>query len=424
MEKISSKPVRGTRDILPDEMRVRDYLEQTIEKIYRAHGFARIETPALENIDLLLGSDGGDNLKMLFTILKRGNKFKPHDDSTSKDLCDMGLRYDLTLPLSRFYAHNAEQLETPFKAIQIGNVFRAERPQKGRFRSFKQCDIDIIGDPNITAEIELITTTAKALMAASFNDFTIKINDRRLLTAYILEHGFDEKDIGSVCISLDKIDKIGVDGVIDELTEKGYTNDVDAFVKGVADVTIDNLEEKLGKAAEDADIAKNIADLRRVIDTVTTVADGRYTIAFDFSLIRGMGYYTGEVFEVQWGDVGYSIGGGGRYDNMVGKYMKQSVPAVGFSIGFERIVGLIMENADQQAALGVTEQRVGLFHKTDDDMVGVLAFADKLREQGYEVNLVTAKKKMGKQINHLEENGYVGFAVYGRDDAVKLFDEK
>ncbi|MDD2415067.1 MAG: ATP phosphoribosyltransferase regulatory subunit [Eubacteriaceae bacterium] len=219
MEKLSSKPVRGTRDILPDEMVVRDQLEQTILNIYRAHGFSRIETPALENVNLLLGSDGGENLKMLFTILKRGDKLKAHEGSTPGDLCDMGLRYDLTLPLSRFYSNNAEKLEMPFKAIQIGNVFRAERPQRGRFRSFKQCDIDIIGDPSVTAEMELISTTSKALLAIGFEDFIIKVNDRKLLTAFILQQGFKPEDVGSVCISLDKADKIGADGVKKELTE-------------------------------------------------------------------------------------------------------------------------------------------------------------------------------------------------------------
>ena len=193
---ISSNPVRGARDILPREMLIRDQLEQQILAIYRSHGFSRIETPALENIELLLGSDGGENLKMLFTVLKRGDKLKVHEESTVSDLCDMGLRFDLTLPLSRFYSNNAGELETPFKAIQIGNVFRAERPQKGRYRSFKQCDIDIIGDPTVSAEMELINTTSKALMAIGFEGFTIKVNDRKLLNAFIAKAGFKEEDAG------------------------------------------------------------------------------------------------------------------------------------------------------------------------------------------------------------------------------------
>lgn len=414
MEKISSNPVRGTRDILPEEMRIRDELEHTIAGIYKAHGFSRIETPALENIDLLLGSDGGDNLKMLFTVLKRGRKFKPAENSTPHDLCDMGLRYDLTLPLSRFYANHAEELEMPFKAIQIGNVFRAERPQQGRFRSFKQCDIDIIGDPNITAEIELINTTATALLAAGFSDFVIKVNDRRLLTQFILQAGFKAEDVGSVCISLDKVDKIGTDGIKKELVEKGYDAAmIDQFVDAVDGVNLDNVDEKVD--APDA-----VADLKRVIATSTELAEGRYKIEFDFNLIRGMGYYTGEVFEVRWGDVGYSIAGGGRYDNMVGKYMKQSVPAVGFSIGFERIVGLLMEKG---AHLKNPVKKIALFHQKNADMADVIRKADALREQGYAVNLITEKKKIGKQINHCEAHGYAGFMVYGRDLEIRFFGE-
>lgn len=414
MEKMSAKPVRGTRDILPDEMLVRDRLEQTILEIYRGHGFTRIETPALENIKLLLGSEGGDNLKMIFSILKRGEKLKAHEGSTASDLCDMGLRYDLTLPLSRFYSNNAEKLEMPFKAIQIGNVFRAERPQRGRFRSFKQCDIDIIGDPNVTAEIELITTTAKALTACGFEDFTIHINDRRLLTAFIVKSGFKPEDVGSVCISLDKADKIGADGVKKELAEKGYDAAmVDSFVDEVNSVTLDNIDEKI-------DDAEAIADLRRVIDTVTRLDGGKYQIVFDFHLIRGMGYYTGQVFEVSWGDVGYSIGGGGRYDNMVGKYSKKSVPAVGFSIGFERIVGILMEQLENQTK---ESKRVALFHRVDDDMADVIAWADAKRAEGWQVNLITQKKKLGKQINACEEKGYAGFAVFGRDDDIRLFEK-
>ena len=332
---ISSNPVRGARDILPREMLIRDQLEQQILAIYRSHGFSRIETPALENIELLLGSDGGENLKMLFTVLKRGDKLKVHEESTVSDLCDMGLRFDLTLPLSRFYSNNAGELETPFKAIQIGNVFRAERPQKGRYRSFKQCDIDIIGDPTVSAEMELINTTSKALMAIGFEGFTIKVNDRKLLNAFIAKAGFKEEDAGSVCISLDKADKIGADGVKKELIEKGYDEAmVGAFVDEAATITLDNIGDKV-------DEPEAVADLKKVIETSAALSGGRYQVVFDFTLIRGMGYYTGQIFEVSYGPYGFSIAGGGRYDNMIGKYSKNSVPAVGFSIGFERIVNIL-----------------------------------------------------------------------------------
>lgn len=409
---MNSNPVRGARDILPEEMRVRDALEQKILSIYRSHGFSRIETPALENIDLLLGSDGGENLKMLFTILKRGDKLKIDTARTVGDLCDMGLRYDLTLPLSRFYSNNAGTLETPFKAIQIGNVFRAERPQKGRFRSFKQCDIDIIGDPTVGAEIELINTTSKALMAVGFEGFTIKVNDRKLLNTFIREAGFKEEDTGSVCISLDKADKIGADGVKQELTAKGYDSAmVDAFVDAVSSITLDNVGEKI-------DEPEAVADLKRVIETANALSDGRYRVVFDFTLIRGMGYYTGQIFEVSYGPYGFSIAGGGRYDNMIGKYAKNSVPAVGFSIGFERIVTILME---EKRSIEATGQRMVLFYYPETPLTEVIPYADTLRADGMTVSLVAAKKKLGKQINYYADKGYDGFMVYGRDDAMKAF---
>ena len=413
MAKISAKPVRGTRDILPDEMAVRERLERTISDIYAAHGFTRVETPALENIDLLLGSEGGENLKMLFTVLKRGSKFKPTAESGVTDLCDIGLRYDLTLPLSRFYAGHAETLDMPFKALQIGNVFRAERPQKGRFRSFKQCDIDIIGEPSVAAEIELIHTTSAALLAIGFHDFTIHINDRRLLSDFIIASGFTAEDIGAVCIALDKADKIGTEGVKAELIGRGYDEEkVNHLVDGVNSVTLESLDSLSESEAA--------MDLINVINTSKTLAKGRYDIKFDFHLIRGMGYYTGQVFEITLDGVGYSVAGGGRYDNMIGKYAKTSVPAVGFSIGFERIVGLIMDGLVSAGENPV--KKAALFYETDADMAEVIAVSEKIIADGYQVNLIKAKKKIGKQINQCEKNGYAGFMLFGRDEQVKLFE--
>jgi len=413
---ISSKPVRGTRDIKPDEMLVRDQLEQVILSTYRNHGFNRIETPVTENIDLLLGSDGGENLKMLFTILKRGNKFQPSDESTVRDLCDIGLRYDLTLPLSRFYANNEQQLEMPFKAIQIGNVFRAERPQKGRYRSFKQCDIDIIGEASHVAEMELIATTSEALLGIGFKDFNIKINDRRLLTAFILKAGFKEEDIGSICISLDKVDKIGIDGVSQELVDKDNdVNQVHDFMDQISNITLDNLDTYI-------DLPEVTKNLKHIIEVSETLAKGRYRITFDFTLIRGMGYYTGTVFEVAYGEYGSSIAGGGRYDNMIGKYAKKSVPAVGFSIGFERIVNILME--DGNAAIESPQNRTVLFYNPQkDEMVGVFEMAESLRQQGQQVTLMIAKKKVGKQIQHCKEKGYARFMIFGQDNELRSFNE-
>lgn len=410
---ISSKPVRGTRDILPEEMKIRDRLEQQILAVYRTHGFSRIETPVMENLELLLGSDGGENLKMLFTILKRGEKLDLSQDARVSDLCDMGLRFDLTLPLSRFYSNNQEVLETPFKAIQIGNVFRAERPQKGRFRAFKQCDIDIIGDPTVRAEIELMDTTAKALLTMGFAGFTIKVNHRQLLSEVIIKAGFAADQVGTVCISLDKMDKIGVAGVTGELLEKGHEQEkVDKLMACVTGINLDNL----GQWVEDATA---VAELTEVINTVKTLAKEQFEVVFDFSLIRGMGYYTGLIFEVSYGPYGYSIAGGGRYDNMIGKYNKVSVPAVGFSIGFERIITILME--EQKNAREIDPAIILFYDPQTDSMVAVIGEADRWRSQGYQVNLVAMKKKFGKQITAWDNGQYQGFLVFGRDQEIKQF---
>ncbi|WKY45403.1 histidine--tRNA ligase [Eubacteriaceae bacterium ES2] len=410
---ISSNPVRGTRDILPQEMVLRDQLEAMILKRYRSQGFNRIETPVMENLELLLGSDGGENLKMLFSIIKRGEKLNLTPEASVNDLCDLGLRFDLTLPLSRFYANNQAELEMPFKAIQIGNVFRAERPQKGRFRSFKQCDIDIIGDPSVNAEIELIDTTAKALMDMGFSGFTVKINHRKLLSEVIRKLGFSEESVATVCIALDKLDKIGSEGVEQELLSKEYNQAMVAgLIKAVTEISTENISDWV-----DDDLVTG--ELTQVIEAIRVLSKNNYRIEFDFSLIRGMGYYTGLIFEVSYGPYGYSIAGGGRYDNMIGKYCKTSVPAVGFSIGFERIVGILQEENNH---LTQNSRKMVLFYETDQSSFAqVIAAGEEWQAQGYGVNLVAMKKKFGKQITAYADKGYEGFAVFGRDEVLKTF---
>ena len=410
---ISSKPVRGTRDILPDEMKIRDRLEQKILEIYRIHGFSRIETPAMENLELLLGSEGGENLKMLFTILKRGEKLELKQDASVLDLCDMGLRFDLTLPLSRFYSNNQEVLESPFKAIQIGNVFRAERPQKGRYRSFKQCDIDIIGDATINAEIELMDTTAKALLAIGLKGFTIKVNHRKLLSAIIQRSGFAPETVGSICICLDKMDKIGVDGVTRELLDKNHDDKaVECLMTCVTDISLENLEQWV----EDTEAVDN---LTQVINTIKSLAKDNFKVVFDSTLIRGMGYYTGLIFEVSYGPYGSSVAGGGRYDNMIGKYNKVSVPAVGFSIGFERIINILME--EQNDSIEKEKSAILFYDPKTDNFGEVIVRGDVWREKGYIINLMVMKKKFGKQIAACNNGHHQGFMVFGRDEEIKFF---
>lgn len=410
----NANPVRGTRDILPEEMVIRDQLESAILKTYVAHGFQRIETPALESLDLLLDSEGGENLKMLFTILKRGEKLQLDGDSTVADLCDIGLRYDLTLPLSRFYSNNQQQLASPFKAIQIGNVYRAERPQKGRFRSFKQCDIDIIGEESWQAEVELMDTTAKALMEIGFQDFILRVNDRRILTGMIDMAGYRDDQVGTVSVILDKLDKIGEEGVLKELgaMEQGEAA-AEKLLALTRTVSLDTLKD-FGFLQE------AVEGLTSTMAAVNQLSEGRYTLSFDPTLVRGMGYYTGMIFEISYGPYGFSIAGGGRYDGLIGKFSKQSAPAVGFSIGFERIVTILLE---EKRSFLEGAQRLALLFDEGDDLVSVMKQADVLRNQGFAVSVMKARKKLGKQIGQLESAGFHRLWVYGRDQEVRVLGE-
>ena len=309
------KPVNGMKDILPGEMALREYVTGIIRRIYTAYGFSSIETPAVEHIENLLSKQGGDNEKLIFKILKRGEKLHLDTAETEADVTDSGLRYDLTLPLSRYYANHAGELPAPFKALQMGPVWRADRPQRGRFRQFTQCDIDILGEADCTAEAELILAIADVLSALEFHGFTIRINDRRLLKDTAAEAGFDETDYDSVFITLDKMDKIGRDGVIAELTEKFS-------------------EEKALRYMAAFDRSEPGYDLPKIMSLVNALKPEDCHIAFDPTLVRGMSYYTGPIFEISVDEFGSSVGGGGRYDGMIGKFTGQQVPAVGFSIGF------------------------------------------------------------------------------------------
>ena len=407
--------VKGTNDYLPEEVRLRDYLQNQILNTYQDAGFERIMTPAVEDIENLDKSDGGDNLNLIFKILKRGDKLKKAMDSgDTNKLCDMGLRYDLTLPLSRYYANNREQLVLPAKCIQIDKVYRADRPQKGRLREFVQCDIDIIGSSSISSEIELIHTTAKALLSLDIKDFTVKINDRRILREILLSVGFEEEQLDSVCISFDKLNKIKAEGVEAELIEKGFDKDVIAeFMKLLANApfTLDYVKE----------ICKDneyVASLAHIIDTANALADGKYAAEYDMTLVRGQGYYTGTVFEVESLDFNSSIAGGGRYDNLIGKFLKEQIPAVGFSIGFERIYSILME---KEAYKTEKQKKVVLIYE-EDQIADAIRYAENLRKT-YKTALYIKPKKLGKFLNKLEEQGFDGFQVFGRDEEVRMFGE-
>lgn len=333
------------KDILPEEMEIRNYVRSKVREIYGSFGFTEIETPVVESIENLTSSQGGENEKLIFRILKRGEKLNLQEAKDDKDLTDSGLRYDLTLPLSRYYANHMNELRSPFKALQMGNVFRADRPQKGRFRQFMQCDIDILGDATNLAEIELILATTSLLLEIGFNGFTVKISDRRFLKAMALYSGFSEEDCDSVFITLDKMDKIGVDGVREELLSNGYEEaSVDKYLSlfnspaGNAEA-IAGLKDTLGDKLPEG----TAESLSEIISCVEEAKDGDFKITFDPTLVRGMAYYTGTIFEITMDEFASSVAGGGRYDGMVERFTGQSVPACGFSIGFERIITILLD---------------------------------------------------------------------------------
>lgn len=411
---MKSTPVKGTRDYLPKEVQIRDYLQNVILETYQDAGFERITTPIIEDAVNLDKSEGGENLNLIFKILKRGRKLSSaleQDNVSEKELSDMGLRYDLTLPLSRYYANNRNELLTPFKVIQMDRVYRAERPQKGRLREFMQCDIDIIGNESRDAEIELILTTTKALNRVGIKNYKVKINDRRILRSIFAYAGFDEKDNEKLAIIFDKLDKIGIDGVKGELEAEEFNQDsIDKFISlfESGSLNLDSIADVC-----DADYVK---DLKYIMDTITSVSDGAITIEFTPSLVRGQGYYTGTIFEVEAEGYSGAVAGGGRYDNLIGKFLNEDIPAVGFSIGFERIFGILME---QDYDIPGQKKRIAVFYDSEN-YAEALKYAEELRNE-YKVSIIARPKKLGKFLNKIEQHGFDGFAVYGQEDGVKLF---
>ncbi|MDR0947021.1 MAG: histidine--tRNA ligase [Ruminococcus sp.] len=406
------KPVNGMKDFLPDECVLRDKMLLNITDIYRKNGFSKISTPAVEEIENLLGSDGGDNLKLIYKILKRGEKLD-EAQKTGAELSDLGLRYDLTLPLSRYYLNNQGKLPSPFKCIQADKVYRAERPQKGRMREFMQCDIDILGDPTVNAEIELIAVTAEALRKLDIGAFSVRINHREVLRSIIENCGFLPEDIDSVCITADKMDKIGIDGVKTELTEKGLPEfAIQKF--------IDILGRKFTEIDELESLTPNkqaLSDLKNVIDISRKIADNEYGIEFDLTLVRGQGYYTGIVFEVESKDFGGTVAGGGRYDKMIGKFSGKDVPACGFSIGFERIFS-ILSGKDRK---GSDREKLALLYNPDGMYEAVIT-ARELQEK-YNVTLLAAKNKLGKQFGDLKNQGFDCAVLMWKKDEIKNLHE-
>lgn len=405
---LKKKPVTGMKDMLPKEMEIRDYVIHLIKETYKTYGFSSMETPCVEHIENLCSKQGGDNEKLIFKILKRGEKLKIDEAKEENDLVDGGLRYDLTVPLARYYANHMSELPSPFKAMQIGNVWRADRPQKGRFRQFMQCDIDILGEPGILAEIELILATTAMLGKLNFQNFTVCINDRNILKAIAAYSGFKEEDYDEVFIVLDKMDKIGKEGVAGELQELGYGKEsVDTYLGLFDEVTPDvegirYLKEKLGCCLS----SETAEGMETIISSVEEAKEAKFGIRFDPTLVRGQSYYTGTIFEVTMDDFGGSVAGGGRYDKMIGKFTGQDTPACGFSIGFERIVMLLLENGYEVPRKGAKKAYLLEKNMPKEGMLKVLAMAKTDREAGKQVLIVNMKKNKKFQKEQLQAEGY------------------
>ncbi|MBR3601111.1 MAG: histidine--tRNA ligase [Lachnospiraceae bacterium] len=411
---LSKKPVNGMKDILPNEMQIRDYVINVIAETYAEFGFTRIETPCVENIANLSNKQGGENEKLIFKILKRGEKLNLETAQNEADLVDGGLRYDLTVPLVRFYSNNGANLPNPFKALQIGPVWRADRPQRGRYRQFYQCDIDILGEPSNLAEIELILATTTTLGKLGFKGFEIRINERRILKAMAAYSGFSEEDYDSVFITLDKMDKIGLDGVEKELKEAGYGDEtVDKYLylfKGMENASNGFvwLTEEIKDFLE-ADVKDNLGE---IITSVEAVKSADFKMVFDPTLVRGMSYYTGTIFEIAIPEFGGSCGGGGRYDKMVGKFTGNDVPACGFSIGFERIVLLLLESGYQIP--NAKKKTAYLIEKgmPTDRLCEVMKEAQNARANGEQILVSRMNKNKKFQKEQLMKEGYNDFKEF------------
>ena len=405
---LKKKPVTGMKDILPAEMAIRDYVIRLIKETYGTFGFSSIETPCVEHIENLSSKQGGENEKLIFKILKRGEKLKLDTAETEADLVDGGLRYDLTLPLSRYYSNHANELPSPFKALQMGNVWRADRPQRGRYRQFMQCDIDILGEPTNLAEIELILATTTLLGKLDFKNFTIRINDRRILKAMAAYSGFAPESYDTVFIILDKMDKIGLEGVREELEKEGFDKAcVDKYLAMFEEITNDVQGVRYVKEKLEGVLEPEYADgLEMIMNSVDAVKAADFKIAFDPTLVRGMSYYTGPIFEISMDEFGGSVGGGGRYDERIGKFTGNNTCACGFSIGFERIIMLLMERGFQVPQIGTKKALLIEKNMPAEGMMKVLKQAEEDRKNGSVVTIAVMKKNKKFQKEQLKEEGY------------------
>ena len=423
--KFIQTPVKGMQDFLPGDMVLRQHVLGIIRDTYAKYGFTEIETPVMEHIENLTGKNGGENEKLIFKVEKRGRELekslgkvradsdRPYD-AAGTELADSALRYDLTVPLCRYYANHKNDLPTPFKSLQIGNVFRADRPQKGRFRQFTQCDIDIIGDSSVMAEIELIAATSGALRRifeeVGVSGFTVHIGDRRILRAMAKSAGFAEEEYDDVFIVLDKMDKIGLDGVREELLAGGYPEDrvekYTGFFRLNESGEAGDVKLFIEKTCADVIEEGTAEDMELIMSAARAMISDDITLKFDPTLVRGMSYYTGTIFEISIDNYSFSIAGGGRYDKMVGRFCGQDAPACGFSIGFERIVTILKDLGWKEKASGLKKAYLVDMKGAGSRVTEVFGRAAAERAEGMTVVVQPLKKNAKFQIDTLEKEGY------------------
>lgn len=395
---IIKTPTKGMRDFLPEEMALREYVLNVMKETYKAYGFSLIGTPVVEHIENLTSKQGGENEKLIFKIMKRGEKLNLDNITNENDLVDSGLRYDLTVPLTRLYANNMNELPHPFRALQIGYSYRAERPQRGRYRELMQCDLDILGEKTNLAEIELMMAVTSFLEKLDFKGFKIRINDRRILLKMVSFVGLPEDKLDSILISLDKMDKIGLDGVREELIKLSLSKEkVDAYLNLFSKQDMD-LKNFCAQFKMDEEVVSNMHFIMNTVSNNTNA-----TLVFDPTLVRGMGYYTGTIFEIEAEGLSSSIGGGGRYDKMIEKYVNTSVPAVGFSVGFERLLLLLQERGFK---IPTNETKKAYVISDENLLETALHRAKDLRSKGEIVKILYKTKNFKFQKESLEKEGY------------------
>jgi len=402
--KFNMSPVRGTVDYLPTEMEVRSYAEKIILQTYKENGFLQIKTPILESLELLTNGDEGDNQKLMFKTVKRGDKLDLSKMNLKEaDIVEEGLRYDLTVPLVRCFANNREKLPVPFKSIQIDEAFRAERPQRGRARQFTQCDVDILGDSSPLCEIELLYVYMQAYKRLGFNNLTIKINDRRILNELILSSGFDAEKITNVCITLDKFDKVGIDGVKSELLSLNFdAKCVENLISKFSLLKTARTNKESFEILKKIGISLNVIEsIEMIITTVEKFKLEGFSIVYDAAIIRGQGYYTGTVFEVYDEAFGRALGGGGRYDKMVEKFIGVTIPAVGCSIGLYSVVMLMIERN-----YNVPSNKLALVYDKNSTFDEIMTAKIQLMKKGFEVATFMFPKNFNNFAERLKTNNY------------------